>query len=381
MGNLDAVKLLLKSKHNYDDGSLHEAARNLHSEVVAALIKKGHSVNFHSSMDEHQGRTPLLELAYRCDCRGKLVEVLDTIHAIKDSKVDIFDHWRDQNALFLALENAHPVPVTKALLDTIFSSVINDERNVIVIRDETERPVYSMSPTFHLKASTDKGNWDLNQQLLQLLKTKNAKDRFFAPFGKPQPDYAVGLPEDIDKEDKRLRDEEVKRQNLEEKRQRQEFEHEQKLRRQREEGQNSAVIERMKVGQKVEGSRFVHSDQLRRQEEQAEQKLRISYQSHSNQMWQKDRMHVGQLQRQEESMAQKYQVTEQTNQQKLHFGEQVNRQKLQFGEQSNQQKLQFGQQFNQQKLHFGEQTNQQKLAMKQSMNKLSKPATQQQKKG
>ncbi|KAK7963488.1 hypothetical protein PG988_010462 [Apiospora saccharicola] len=354
-GDLDAVKLLLKSKHKTNDGSLHEAARNLHSSVAAALIKNGYSVNFHSSMSEHEGRTPLLELAYRCDCRRKSVEAEDTILAIEKGK------------------NAHPVPVTKALLDTIFSSskVINNERNVIVERDaEPGRPMYFMSPTFHLKLTADKGNWEVNQELQQLLETKNAMDRFFAAFGSPQPRDAVNLPEDIDKEDKRLRDEQEKKRNQEEKRRIQEFDHQEKLRRQREEGDNSAGIERRKAEGKVEGSQIIHYDQLVRQGEQADQKLRIAYQSHSSQMRQKDMMHLGQLQRQDESMAQKYQVTERTNQQKLRFGEQTNQQKLQFGEGTNQQKL-----------RFGEQSNQQKLAMKQSMNKLSKPTTQQRKTG
>ncbi|KAK8064169.1 hypothetical protein PG996_008821 [Apiospora saccharicola] len=397
-GDLDAVKLLLKSKHKTNDGSLHEAARNLHSSVAAALIKNGYSVNFHSSMSEHEGRTPLLELAYRCDCRRKSVEAEDTILAIekgKVDKVDIFDQWQGQNALFLALENTHPVPVTKALLDTIFSSskIINNERNVMVVRDaETGWPTYSKSPTFHLKLTADKGNSEVNQELQQLLETKNAMDRFFAPFGSPQPRDAVNIPEDIDKEDKRLRDEQEKKRNQEEKRRIQEFDHQEKLRRQREEGDNSAGIERRKAEGKVEGSQIIHYDQLVRQGEQADQKLRIACQSHSSQMWQKDMMHRGQLQRQDESMAQKYQVTERTNQQKLRFGEQTNQQKLQFGAQTNQQKLQFGAQTNQQKLQlgeetnqqklrFGEQSNQQKLAMKQSMNKLSKPTTQQRKTG
>lgn len=215
-GDLDAVNLLLHSKHRANDGSLHEAARNLHSGVAAALIKKGHSVNFPSSLPEHEGRTPLQELAYRCDGRGREAKVEATIHAIQEGNVNIFGQWRDKNALFLALENAEPVPVTQALLDTIFWPMINDERNVTVERDwETGSPKYYMSPTVHLNMSVRKDNWDVVQRLHLLLRSKNAQDRLYAPLGSPQPPNAVNLPKDVAEEDKRLRDEEDKRWNRE----------------------------------------------------------------------------------------------------------------------------------------------------------------------
>ncbi|KAK8105025.1 hypothetical protein PG999_008384 [Apiospora kogelbergensis] len=380
-GDLDAVNLLLKSKHKLNDGSLHQAAKNIHSDVVAALIKKKHDVNFPSSLPEHQGRTPLQELAYRCDCQGKVIEVEATIHAIQEGQVNVFDQWQGQNALFLALENTQPIPVTQALLDTIFWREINDERNVITIPDpETGLPRY-MSPTYFLSESANKGNWEMNVQLHQLLRTKNATDRYYAPLGHLQPEGAVGLPDDIAKEDKRLQDEREKRYNRE-------LDHEQKLRRQWEEGQNSTLIEEMKVVKKIEGSHMVHGNELQRQGELAAQKLHLSNQVHNNQMWQSSQT----ASQQQEALRQKNQLLQQDRQNTANQQQEALRQKNLLTQQGKKKIAEINHQDMRKtafiserhlraeqamKLRFEKQSNQEKLFMMQAKNKPSKTAARQ----
>ncbi|KAK8119802.1 ankyrin [Apiospora kogelbergensis] len=379
-GDLDAVNLLLKPRHKLNDGSLHEAARNLHSDVVAALIKKKHDVNFPSSLPEHQGRTPLQELAYQCDCQGKVTEAEATIHAIQEGQVNLFDQWRGKNALFLALENRQPVPVTRALLDTIFWREIDNGRNAITVPDPETGLSRYMSPTYYLKASMDKGNWDRNQQLLQLLQTKNASDRYYAP-----PTVPWVSPEDIAQEDKRLRDEEEKRYNRE-------FEHEQKLRRQWEEGQNSALIEEMKVAKKLEGSRAIHGNELQRKGELMAQQLHLSNRVHNNQMWQSSQNTSQQqdaLRKQNLLLQQDRQITAKQQQEDLrqkNLLSQQSKQKIAEIEQRDMMKTALISERYQRaemamELQFTKQSNQEKLRMMQAKNKLSKAPAQQRQAG
>ncbi len=63
VGDSDAVKALLKTEFRLNDGSLHEAARNLHRDCVAALIKAKYDPNFRSSREEYGGRNALQEMA------------------------------------------------------------------------------------------------------------------------------------------------------------------------------------------------------------------------------------------------------------------------------------------------------------------------------
>jgi ankyrin repeat protein len=62
-GDLASVKSLIKAKSNTDDGSLHEASRNLLHDVLAALLKGKHNANCPSHTKRHNGRTAIQELA------------------------------------------------------------------------------------------------------------------------------------------------------------------------------------------------------------------------------------------------------------------------------------------------------------------------------
>ncbi len=62
-GNVGAVSLLLQGKPSKNDGSLHEAARCFHPEVIRLLLDAGHDIDYRST--KHGGRTALGEMALR----------------------------------------------------------------------------------------------------------------------------------------------------------------------------------------------------------------------------------------------------------------------------------------------------------------------------
>ena len=202
IGALDSIHALLKAKFKVNDGSLHEAARNLHAEAVALLVKYKHDVNFPSS--GHDGRTPIQEMAYNCDGTRNVVDIEVTIDALEKGKVDFLGKWQGRkNALFLALDNPQPYTVTQALLEKMWS-VLNHEDNVFEAADPHTQVRYFMSPTIYLAKHN-------RHELLRLLQMKQCQDRFYAELGAAQPAGAVGLPDAIAKEDKRRREEEEKR--------------------------------------------------------------------------------------------------------------------------------------------------------------------------
>lgn len=272
-GDLDAVNALLKRQFKQNDGSLHEAARNLHSQVVAALIKSKFEANYPSTC-EHEGRTPLQELAYRCDGTRPATDMEKTIMALDKGKADNLARWRGKNALFLALENANPCAITQTLLDLIMWQVIAHKDNLVELTQRSGIK-YFMSPTVYLKMGGSQANPKATARLEQLLRGKNCPDRYFAESGALQPEGAVGLPDDIAQEIKSRRE-------AQEKQKAREFEHQEKLRRQREEEDQRRAIEQSKhdmwqmheyekTTQKVNQSSLIHHNQYH-------QKLQITAQ-------------------------------------------------------------------------------------------------------
>ncbi|KAI0973720.1 hypothetical protein F4678DRAFT_459209 [Xylaria arbuscula] len=118
MGDINAVKALLKTDFRMNDGSLHEAARNLHRDCVAALINAKYDPNFRSSRQEHNGRNALQEMAFRCDGLHKIPDIEATIWALEKGGVNPLEKWRGKTAVFLALINPQPYLMTQALLNT-----------------------------------------------------------------------------------------------------------------------------------------------------------------------------------------------------------------------------------------------------------------------
>ncbi|XDG03871.1 hypothetical protein ABKA04_003486 [Annulohypoxylon sp. FPYF3050] len=252
VGNLDTVKALLKVKFRHNDGSLHEAARELHGDVVAELIKAGYNSSFPSSKPEYDGRTPIQELAYRCDGTRSASEIESTLLALMAGKLDPFGRWRGKNPLFLALENSYAV--TLALLDIVMWPIINHEDNVFVDSNYNGKRLF-FSPTMYMKFYRSQASG--YQQLERLLKTKHCLDRYYAELGAEQPEGAVGLPDFIEKED-RLRRAEA------EQRQMREWEHQDRLRWENEEAalkrENITLLQQTRIYQQAENAVIEQSE-------------------------------------------------------------------------------------------------------------------------
>lgn len=241
-GHLESVSELVKAKSRVNDGSLHEAARNLHHAIVNVLIGAKHDPNFHSVNTGHDGRTALQELVYKCDRTRDIVGLEETLFALEKGKVDILEPYDGKNALFLAFENPQPFPIARALLDTIFWRVLKHEENVFVETDPvTKRKIY-FSPTMYLvKGRGCGGNPAQRDPLLALLYQKQCQDRFYVEYGQSeigaaQPSDAVGVPARIEKE--------------EEKRRNREYEHRCKMEQEIEHAQIKADIEQRRHLQK-----------------------------------------------------------------------------------------------------------------------------------
>lgn len=276
------MKQLLKSKFRANDGSLHIAARRLHSGVVEALVKAGHDVNFRNPGPDYQGRAAIHELVLYCEYSRTNEDKLGrTIAALSQgTKINLLAEWEFMNPLFLVFQNKNPFPVVKALLEsTNMWQLLEHEDNVFRYADSKTGIKYAKSPTIYLRTTflaghqtTPTASTATYADIDKMLRRMNCPDRFYAELGAPQPANAVGLPASIVKEERRRQDEAVKQQKLE-------LEHRDQMRREFERTQHKAAIEldrrqredKMKQ-QKLE---MEHHDYLRREHEKDLQKIAI----------------------------------------------------------------------------------------------------------
>lgn len=265
VGNMDAIKALTKAKARVDDGSLHEAARNLRSEAVQQLIKAGHSANYPSSDKHHDGRDALQELALLArPTKSQASQVEDTIKALASSKdkadqIELLRHSntsRYKNALFLALDNQSDgcLLVCRALLDVVMWKVVDKEANTYCELDPETGTKHFVSPTMYIQLGWSYGQGQYKGELLRLLYRMRCPDRFYAELGREQPPSVVGMPEDIAKAELKRKEQETKLHQDEEK-------HQRNLMRKEDE----AVMQR-------ENERLHHEEKLLHQREMEEQK-------------------------------------------------------------------------------------------------------------
>lgn len=199
LGNLKAVTYLIKGGAPVDDGSLHEAVRRKHPEVVKALIRSGHNPDYTST--RHQGRTALGELCLLGDATERKNELEAVLTALVKAKVDPFKRWQGKTMLFLVLDNIiDPVGMLDKLIERVFNQVINDERNLVIDGD------YSYSPTMYIKKKVFQAPESLGEALLELLVQHSAVDRYFAKERLEQPDDKCGMPDQIEKYERKKQD-------------------------------------------------------------------------------------------------------------------------------------------------------------------------------
>lgn len=182
---------ILAAEPSQNDGSLHNAARDLNMQALQILVDFGHEVDFPSPL--HGGRTALGELCLHAADTGPLTlkqeKVMEkAMSYLVKQNTDLSLLSDGKSVLLLAMESSNPIATTKALLKIGMWKHVNKSWNLYT------DGIYTYSPTQYAKRILRQS--DTTKQLVVLLKANRARDVYFANEG-PQPEGAVGLPDDI----------------------------------------------------------------------------------------------------------------------------------------------------------------------------------------
>ncbi|KAI1358631.1 hypothetical protein F5Y08DRAFT_110240 [Xylaria arbuscula] len=353
-GDINAVKVLLKAEFLLNDGSLHEAARNLHRDCVAALVSAKFDPNCRSSRQEHNGRNALQELAFRCSGSHKTPDIEATIWALQKGGANPLDKWRGKTPIFLSLSNPQPYCITQAFLNTGKWCGVNDPKNVFEEIQADGTKLYFSLPVY-LRRYMGSGHEAYFLQLEKLLRTMECVDRYFAGLGFSQPDGAVGLPKEIADEVQRLEDKATEFFKSE-------SNHQTKMRRKQEESEAQHMLwqeqQAEKTAQKINESTAMHETKLYQNVEMSTQQ--------QNALAQKRALAEISLQRQQQL---KLNFQQQTGHQKLGLQEQQN----QLTREAQRNKVAFQQAQN----RVAQSAHNQKIAMQEKQNGLRKEAERQ----
>ncbi|KAI0525887.1 hypothetical protein F5B22DRAFT_258085 [Xylaria bambusicola] len=186
---------LLAAGASKNDGSLHNAARELNIQAMQVLVKYNHDPDFPSPL--HEGRTALAELCLRATDSMKMTtnneKIMErAIEFLVECGTDITIHSEGKSVLLLALESSDPVTTTRVLLRAALWKDINKPFN------QYSNGKYTFSPTMYVQHVLSES--DLKMDLLRLLRSNRCADVYYANSG-PQPDDAVGLPAHIQREE------------------------------------------------------------------------------------------------------------------------------------------------------------------------------------
>lgn len=182
---------ILAAEPSQNDGSLHNAARDLNAKAMQVLVDFGHEVDFPSPI--HGGRTALGELCLHAADAGPLTGAQEktmekAMSLLLKAGTDLSLLADEKSVLLLAMESADPIPTTRTLLRVGMWKYINQPWTFY------NDGAYTYSPTQYARRILPQT--EATEQLHRLLKANRAKDVYFANQG-PQPEGAVGLPDDI----------------------------------------------------------------------------------------------------------------------------------------------------------------------------------------
>ncbi|KAF2847725.1 hypothetical protein T440DRAFT_186632 [Plenodomus tracheiphilus IPT5] len=187
----EATAKVLAPRALRNDGSLHEAARELNVGVAEVLVENEHDPNFPSRL--HGGRNALGEL-----CLNAQVETSAQRSRARKLIRLLLDHganskFRARNekaAIVLALDNPYSAfPITEALLETEIWEDLNDEKHMY--RDGASGLWYS--PLSYVELIPSPSRAPVKQDLLSLLRDKACKPRYYSETAL-QPVGATGIP-------------------------------------------------------------------------------------------------------------------------------------------------------------------------------------------
>lgn len=185
------MKNVLAAEPSQNDGSLHNAARELNLPAMQVLVDFGHEVDFPSPL--HGGRTALGELCLHAADSGALTAANEkamekAIAYLMKQGTDLSLPSDGRSVLLLAMGSLDPVVTTRALLKVGLWKHINRPFNHFTDGG------YTYSPTQYVKRVLPQSG--ITEQLHTLLKANRGEDVYYANDG-PQPEGATGLPDDI----------------------------------------------------------------------------------------------------------------------------------------------------------------------------------------
>lgn len=202
---------LLAAGASRNDGSLHNAARELNIQAMQVLVEHNHDPDFPSPL--HDGRSALAELCLHAADLGEInasreKQMEKAINFLIDSGSDISLQSDGKSILLLALESADPVTTTKVLLRAYMWKAINKPFNLYTDGEFTYSPTQYVErvlfkPKSKTKTSTST-TADRKSQLLTLLHANRGQDIYYANSG-PQPADAKNLPTHLEIEEQERR--------------------------------------------------------------------------------------------------------------------------------------------------------------------------------
>ncbi|KAI1306893.1 hypothetical protein F5Y03DRAFT_384001 [Xylaria venustula] len=178
-----------------NDGSLHNAARELNIQAMQVLVEYRHDPDFPSPL--HGGRSALAELCLHAtdsiQMTIKQEKAMErAIEFLLKSGTDITIQSEGKSTLLLAFESNDPLTTTKVLLRAALWKDINSTFN------QYNDGKYTFSPTMYVQHILPDS--DTKADLLRLLRSNRCIDVYYANSG-PQPDSAVGLPSHLLREE------------------------------------------------------------------------------------------------------------------------------------------------------------------------------------
>ncbi|KAI1101845.1 ankyrin [Jackrogersella minutella] len=186
---------LLAAGASRNDGSLHNAARELNLQAMQILVEYRHDPDFPSPL--HGGRSALGELCLHAADFGEITPRREkamekAINFLLASESDITLQSDGKSVLLLAFESTDPLTTTKVLLRADMWRYINKPFNYYTDGKHT------YSPTMYAQRVLPDS--DSKPQLLKLLRANRGTDVYYANTG-PQPDDAIGMPTSIQLEE------------------------------------------------------------------------------------------------------------------------------------------------------------------------------------
>jgi hypothetical protein len=200
LGNTAIMEHLLRAGAECDDGSLHDAARELRCDIMRVLIKFGHKPDYPS--DRHDGRSALAEVCLNAVNRHPIPTSMlleEAVQCLVAGGADIRLRIQSENAsektiFHFALDSLNPMLILPVLLKIMWEYVNED---CFLYEDG----VHTYSLTKYVEKDLYQGPGDQKESIIRSLKNKRVVDRFWATdVDAEQPSDCCGAPEYIKNE-------------------------------------------------------------------------------------------------------------------------------------------------------------------------------------